>query len=73
MYNDMTRRVASEENVILVDLGRDLPKSSRFFYDYINFTNAGAQAAADIAYHEICPALQKKLSSYATGPCKEKI
>ena len=73
MYNDMTRRVAHEQNVILVDLARELPKSSRFFYDYVNFTNAGAQAAADIAYREICPALQTKFSSYGTGPCKEKI
>lgn len=71
MYNQMTRRVAREQNVILVDLARELPKSSRFFYDYLHFTNAGAQAAADIAYHEICPALQKKFSSYSSSPCKE--
>lgn len=73
MYNDMTRRVAREQNVTLVDLARELPKSSRLFYDYLNFTNAGAEAAADIAYREICPALQTKFSSYSIGPCKEKI
>lgn len=73
MYNDMTRRVAREQNVVLVDVARELPKSSRFFYDYLNFTNEGAQAAADIAYREICPALQTKFSSYSIGPCEEKI
>jgi hypothetical protein len=73
MYNDMTRQVAREQNVILVDLAREMPKSSRLFYDYINFTNAGAQAAADITYRELCPALQKKFSSYSIGTCKEQI
>lgn len=69
MYNDMTRRVAREQNVVLVDLARELPKSSRFFYDYLHFTNAGAQAAGDIAYRDICPALDAKFSSFRIAPC----
>lgn len=70
MYNDMTRRVAREQNVTLVDLAEELPKSSRFFYDYLHFTNAGAEAAANIAYRDICPPLSEKFSSYRIRPCQ---
>jgi lysophospholipase L1-like esterase len=69
MYNQMVRRVAREQNVILIDLAKELPKSSRLFYDYVHFTNAGAQAAGDIAYRNICPALDATFSSYRIGPC----
>lgn len=69
MYNDATRRVAREQNVNLVDLGRELPKTSRYFYDYIHFTNEGAQAVADIIYRDICPPLQTSFASYSEGSC----
>jgi len=70
MYNEMTRRVAREQNVTLVDLAKELPKSSRLFYDYVHFTDAGAKAAGDIAYRDICPAFGEKFHSYSTGPCQ---
>jgi lysophospholipase L1-like esterase len=69
MYNDVTRRVARELNVILVDLAHMLPKSSRYFYDYEHFTNAGAGAAAEIVYRTICPGLQTQFNSYSSGAC----
>jgi len=69
MYNDVTRRVAREQNVALVDLGRELPKSTRFYYDYMHFTNEGAQAVADVIYRDVCPGFEKTFAAYATGPC----
>ncbi len=70
MYNDVTRRVAREQNVMLVDLGRELPKSSRYFYDYMHFTNEGAQAVADIIYRDVCPQFQKSFAPYVAGSCE---
>ena len=42
MYNDVTREAASDSHVLLIDLARELPKDSRFFYDFLHFTNEGA-------------------------------
>jgi lysophospholipase L1-like esterase len=66
VYNDVTRRVGREHNVQVIDLARRLPKSSRNFYDFIHFTNAGAQAVADILAQDLCPFLASRIPGYAT-------
>jgi len=66
-YNDVTRRVGAEEHVQVIDLARRLPKSSRYFYDFIHFTNAGAQEIADILSQDLCPALAQRFPEYRTG------
>ncbi len=66
VYNNATRSVGSENNVQVIDLARQLPKSSRYFYDFIHYTPEGAQAIADIIYGALCPALQTKYPQYAT-------
>lgn len=49
-FNDVVRRVASEEGAALVDLAADAGWTSDHFYDRIHFTDAGsARAAALIA------------------------
>ena len=47
-YNDVTRRAAKEEGVWIVDLARDMPKDSTYFYDGIHFTNEGAEKVAKL-------------------------
>ena len=68
-YNDVTRRIGREQNVMVVDVGRRLPKSSRNFYDLVHYTNEGAQAIADILYQDLCPSLATKFPQYANGSC----
>jgi lysophospholipase L1-like esterase len=46
-FNDVTRRVAADLDVPLVDLARILHKSTEVFYDDDHFTVAGAQQAAE--------------------------
>jgi hypothetical protein len=43
LYNDVTRRVAVEQRVLLVDAAHDMPKDSRLYYDFIHLTNEGAE------------------------------
>ena len=50
MYNDVTRQVAKKENVMLIDLGRELPKNSLYFYDMLHFTARGAGKVSEIVY-----------------------
>src|SRR5580704_719833 len=73
IYNDVTRRVGREQNVQVIDLARRLPKSSRNFYDFIHFTNEGAQAVADILAQDLCPSLKLRDAAYATPTGCESI
>ena len=47
-YNDVTRAVAADLNVHLVDAAVQMPKDSKLYYDYIHFTNAGAAELARV-------------------------
>jgi lysophospholipase L1-like esterase len=48
MTNAVTRRVASDRGVQLIDLARELPKDSRFYYDLWHYSNEGAVRVGDI-------------------------
>ena len=51
----MTRAVAREQDVLLIDLARLLPKNSTYFYDTIHFTNEGAEKVGMAVYRALCP------------------
>lgn len=57
LYNDATRSVAREKQVPLIDLAHEMPKTSRYFYDFYHFTNAGSEAAASIVSKDLQPVL----------------
>lgn len=59
-YNDVTRRVALENSVFLIDLARTMPKSSLYFYDLVHFTNEGALKVSEIIYSELLPYIKKQ-------------
>ncbi len=52
-YNDITRKIAQEQGVLLVDLAHKMPKSSRYFYDCEHFTNEGSEVVAQILFNEL--------------------
>lgn len=64
LYNDVVRRVGQDHQVLIIDLARELPKSSRNFYDYFHYTNDGSAAIANIIYQHLNPFLQEKASSF---------
>jgi hypothetical protein len=68
-YNEATRGLARGEGVCVIDLARRLPKSTRFFYDFVHFTNDGAAAVAALIDEELCPFLSERHPGHATRPC----
>lgn len=69
LYNDVTRRVGAEAGVLVIDEAREMPKSSRYYYDLNHFSNAGAEKFADIAARGLSPYLAAKFGSFAkTAP-----
>lgn len=59
LYNDISRHIAVKENVLMIDLAKQMPKCSIYFYDGVHFTNKGAEKVAEIIYKELSPFLDK--------------
>ena len=59
LYNDITRLVGLEENILVIDLAKKMPKSSRYFYDWHHFTNEGCEKVAEIISEEMTDYLSK--------------
>jgi lysophospholipase L1-like esterase len=64
LYNETTRDVGQRQGVLVIDAARELPKSSRYFADMIHFSNAGAQALAQIVYSGLKPHLAREYPGY---------
>lgn len=45
-YKNVTKLVAQESNILVIYLAEQMPKSSRYFYDFIHYTPQGAQTIA---------------------------
>lgn len=67
-YNQVTREVAEEFNVLLIDLATEMPKSSEYFYDYYHFTNAGAEQVSNFIYRKLKPLLPQRYPEYLLVP-----
>jgi len=69
LYNDVTRSVGRRRGLTVVDLAREMPKSSRYYYDFFHFTNEGAEKVGDIIFASLCPVLGDKQPALAAAPC----
>ena len=52
-YNDRIRKVASDENVILIDLDKAVPKTSEYFYDDVHYKPKAYDRISDFLAIEI--------------------
>ena len=52
LYNDETRDIARKNNIPIIDLAHEMPKDSKFYYDFIHYTNEGARIVAQIIFNE---------------------
>ncbi len=48
LYNDATRALGRAAKIHVIDLARALPKDSALYYDWLHYTNAGAERVAEI-------------------------
>ena len=61
LYNDVVRELAQSRGLLLIDLARIVPKSSRYFYDTVHFTNEGSALVAELVYEQLANYLKMKL------------
>jgi hypothetical protein len=48
MFNDKVREVASAENVLLIDLAKEVPNTKDYLYDYVHLNNGGSKFVAKL-------------------------
>ena len=57
LYNDVTRKVSADTGTLLIDLAREIPKDSKYFSDWIHFSNDGATLVGDVVFRHLEPRL----------------
>ena len=58
LYNDVVRNIAAEHKTGLIDLAKEMPKRTEYYYDTYHFSNTGCQKVAEIIYQEFYPLLE---------------
>ena len=56
--NQITREVAIQENVILIDLDAQIPKTNEFLYDTIHLNEAGSILAGKVITKKLAQVIQ---------------
>jgi lysophospholipase L1-like esterase len=62
LYNDVLRQTGKEHQVLVIDLAREFPKNSKYYYDFYHYTNEGSTLVADLIYNRLYPFLENKYS-----------
>jgi lysophospholipase L1-like esterase len=65
IYNEATKQIGRNENILVIDLAKELSKNSRYFYDFFHFTNEGAEKVGNIVYKHLSSYLKTNYSDYA--------
>jgi hypothetical protein len=55
LYNDVLRKVGKENGLLAIDLAQKMPHNSLYYYDFMHYTNEGAQKVAEIIYEDLYP------------------
>ena len=70
IYNDTMRYVAQSENVYLIDLAHLMPKDTKYYWDPMHYTDAGAQTVAQLVTARVLPYLGRNFPSFNKGTCE---
>ena len=60
-FNNIIRDVAKSENVLIIDLAKEIPQTKDFIYDGIHLNEKGSLLVADIITKFFIDKLEKKL------------
>jgi lysophospholipase L1-like esterase len=58
-FNNITREVAREENILLIDLAKKVPAQEKYLYDVVHVNKAGSILEAEIISDELNSYLKK--------------
>jgi lysophospholipase L1-like esterase len=67
LYNDVLRETCRQHHVFLIELAREMPKSTEYYCDTYHFTNAGCKRVAAIISKHLSKFLAAKYPQFALG------
>ncbi len=70
-YNDVTRRLGRVADVPVIDLAAEIPKDSRYYYDWMHFTPSGSEMVANVVASHLCPIVHARFPGHAIGDCTD--
>src|SRR4051812_7134759 len=69
VYNDTMRQTAKRDEVHLIDLARLMPKDTKYYYDPMHYTDAGARKVAALVEKDLLPYLAQRFPSFLDINC----
>ncbi|MEM7543015.1 MAG: SGNH/GDSL hydrolase family protein [Pseudomonadota bacterium] len=69
LYNDATRSFGGHDEVFVIDLATQMAKDSKYYYDFLHHTKAGAAELARIVDAALCPVLAAKFVAHLKASC----
>jgi lysophospholipase L1-like esterase len=67
LYNDVARAVGADLGVLVIELARAMPKDTLLFYDWMHFSNRGAEVVAEIVADALIPYLRARHPEHVRG------
>jgi lysophospholipase L1-like esterase len=64
LYNSVTRQIAQKDRILMIDLAREMPRNSSYYYDFLHYTEPGAAEVAAIIDRNLAPWLVQRYSSF---------
>jgi len=68
LYNECLREIGKNQEVPVIDLAAQMPKSSKYYYDFDHFTREGAEKVAALVAIGLLPFLQDRFPQFLANP-----
>lgn len=64
LYNEVTRQTGEQAGIKVIDLAREMPKNSIYYFDPVHYTDAGSAKVADIVFNDSRDFLVQKFPQF---------
>ena len=61
IFNEQIKKVAKEKKCLLIDLEEELGKNTKYFYDWIHYSDEGSQRVTDIILQHLKEVIPEKI------------
>jgi hypothetical protein len=65
LFNNSIRKKARENNIMVIDLAKEIPPENEFMYDPVHYTDKGARKIADIVSDRLKPLVNTRIKTHA--------
>jgi hypothetical protein len=65
LFNKSILKKAQENNIMVIDLAREIPQENEFMYDIVHYTDAGARKVAGIISDRLQPVVNTRIKQHA--------